>query len=289
MTMRTNSKSPLILTGVFLVLVLLAGLGLGGGVPRVAAAPADLVPILKCVTPGAGNAFTATFGYQNTTAFTLVVPVGTDNRFTPNPEDRGQPTQFIPGTVLDAVTVASTGQPVTWVLNTNSVTANRNSVDCAVITATPTATDTATPTATSTDTPTATQTDTPTATQTDTPTATQTDTPTATQTDTPTATQTDTPTATQTDTPTATSTDTPTATQTDTPTATLTNSPTATQTNTPTSTSSPTSTNTPTNTSTATNTPTATVAASATPIIPMCGTQQRKPGDTCLALPMILR
>ena len=56
-----------------------------------------LRPVLECVTADGPSAYTAHFGYLNTVAENVSVPVGTNNRFTPNPTGRGQPTLFVPG------------------------------------------------------------------------------------------------------------------------------------------------------------------------------------------------
>jgi uncharacterized repeat protein (TIGR01451 family) len=52
-----------------------------------------------------GSTYDATFGYQNDGTRSVVIPVGADNRFAPAPEDRDQPTIFLPGNVQEAVTV----------------------------------------------------------------------------------------------------------------------------------------------------------------------------------------
>ncbi len=251
-------------------------------------------PVLECVVMNGSQSYTAYFGYLNENAFSVTIPIGSQNRFTPAPENRGQPTVFAPGRTPfypnAAFSVNFDGSNLVWTLQGRTSTASANSTRCAQqTTPTPTATATATetPTATATATSTAEEpTATPTNTPTETPVATATETPTptatATATETPTATATATstaeePTATPTDTPTetpvATATETPTptatATATETPTATATatstaEEPTATPTDTPTETPVATATETPTPTATATATETPTATATAT-------------------------
>jgi hypothetical protein len=53
-------------------------------------------PILECVVEGPER-FTAHFGYRNENAVAVTIRVGAKNKFTPSPQDRGQPTIFQPG------------------------------------------------------------------------------------------------------------------------------------------------------------------------------------------------
>jgi hypothetical protein len=64
-----------------------------------------VVPILRCVQRGAGNMYTAYFGYDNSTGAVVTIPVGPNNYFTLGPEDRGQTTVFQPGRVVNAFSV----------------------------------------------------------------------------------------------------------------------------------------------------------------------------------------
>jgi RHS repeat-associated protein len=54
-------------------------------------------PILECVRNNGGGSYTAFFGYKNENTVAVTIPVGTKNKFTPNPQNRGQPTTFQPG------------------------------------------------------------------------------------------------------------------------------------------------------------------------------------------------
>ena len=53
-------------------------------------------PILECVAES-GDGYTAYFGYKNENPFSVEIPVGESNKFTPSPQDRGQPVIFEEG------------------------------------------------------------------------------------------------------------------------------------------------------------------------------------------------
>lgn len=61
---------------------------------------------VECVRNGDGR-FDAKLGYENGNAVPVMVPVGPSNRFSPAPEDRGQPTVFLPGVHHDVLTAGA--------------------------------------------------------------------------------------------------------------------------------------------------------------------------------------
>jgi hypothetical protein len=137
-------------------------------------------PILECVLSSDDGTYTAFFGYKNENAITVTIPIGPENRFSPDPQDRGQPTAFGPGRTPywpdAAFGVLFDGSDLVWTLNGRTSTASSASSPCS----TPQPTRTPTPTATGTPAP---PTDTPVP-----PTATPpppTHTPTSTPTETP--------------------------------------------------------------------------------------------------------
>ncbi len=73
---------------------------------------------VACVTNGAST-FDAEFGYLNKNGQAVTVPVGSGNRFSPSPEDRGQTTSFQPGRVGQAFTVTGipNGTSLVWTLS----------------------------------------------------------------------------------------------------------------------------------------------------------------------------
>jgi subtilisin family serine protease len=77
-----------------------------------------LIPIAEELEYDAeADAFKAYFGYENTNESMLIIPVGEKNRFLPEPQDRGQVTEFHPGRVKEAFYVMlKAGETRTWVL-----------------------------------------------------------------------------------------------------------------------------------------------------------------------------
>jgi len=79
-----------------------------------AASPQNhLTPILNCIDVNGDGSITAHFGYSNSWTNQVNVPAGKtsgggQNWFLPAPADRGQPSQFDPGTFSDVFTVTFT-------------------------------------------------------------------------------------------------------------------------------------------------------------------------------------
>ena len=74
-------------------------------------------PVLDCVVKNKNGTYTAYFGYQNDNAMPVTIPVGANNKFTPNPQNRGQATVFLPGRVKRAFSVVFDGSSLVWYLN----------------------------------------------------------------------------------------------------------------------------------------------------------------------------
>lgn len=94
--------------------------------------PEKIVPILECVAENADGTYTAHFGYDNPNPFVVVVDAkDQQNKFEPPPNFRtGQPEGFAPGRVSDWFSVLFEGNGLTWLLDGQAVTANRNSPRC---------------------------------------------------------------------------------------------------------------------------------------------------------------
>lgn len=79
-----------------------------------------IYPLVECVLDNKNGTYTAFFGYDNTNSVPVTIPVGTNNRFSPSPENRGQPTTFAPGRTPvwpnAAFSVVFDGNPLTWKL-----------------------------------------------------------------------------------------------------------------------------------------------------------------------------
>ena len=50
--------------------------------------PQPVRPVLECVTNNGDGTYTAFFGYKNENSISVYIPVGSKNKFTPNPQDR---------------------------------------------------------------------------------------------------------------------------------------------------------------------------------------------------------
>jgi len=88
-----------------------------------APAPAHIVPRVDCVTKGAGQSFSAHFGYSNPNRVTKVLQIGSDNQVTPAPHEQGQPRNFKPGDHANVFVASSSGGNLTWHLDGTTATA----------------------------------------------------------------------------------------------------------------------------------------------------------------------
>ncbi|WP_291983732.1 Ig-like domain-containing protein [Luteitalea sp.] len=97
-------------------------------------------PILECVANLGGGQYRAYFGYLNENTVATTIAIGTNNRFTPTPQGRGQPTVFAPGRTPfypnAAFSVAFNGSNLVWTLRgpdnqTRTATASSTSTACA--------------------------------------------------------------------------------------------------------------------------------------------------------------
>ena len=119
---------------------------------------APVRPVLECVALLDSGNYEARFGYLNENSTVITIPVGPDNRFSPNPQDRGQTTEFQPGRVMISFEVQFNGNNLVWTLTgpdgkTRTATASSNSKPCQDETPTPTETVPVSPTAAVTETP----------------------------------------------------------------------------------------------------------------------------------------
>jgi len=73
-------------------------------------------PVLECVDDNGDGTYTAHFGYNNNNNRWVSIPIGADNKFTPNPQDRGQPQFFKPGRIVNDFSVVFDGSNLVWYL-----------------------------------------------------------------------------------------------------------------------------------------------------------------------------
>lgn len=111
---------------------LLAALTIGIAAAPVAGAAGTVKPKLECVfkVPDRDNTYIAVWGYENSGSAAVEIPIGTDNRFDPTPQGRGQPTKFAVGRQTNVFTVTWDGTNLSWRLNGDFVTGSRNSKAC---------------------------------------------------------------------------------------------------------------------------------------------------------------
>jgi xylan 1,4-beta-xylosidase len=90
------------------------------------AAEKPVRPVLECVANNGDGSYTAFFGYRNDNLIPVSIPVGSRNKFTPSPEDRSQPTTFLPGRQRRVFSVPFDGNNLVWTLDKRTSTASNN-------------------------------------------------------------------------------------------------------------------------------------------------------------------
>jgi hypothetical protein len=94
-------------------------------------------PVLECVVDRGADwtdpatRYVARFGYNNRNRFEVAVPIDSDNRFSPLPAERDQPTIFLPRRQVAVFEVVFSGDNLVWTLNGRSATASERSARCA--------------------------------------------------------------------------------------------------------------------------------------------------------------
>ena len=87
-----------------------------------------------CIINNQDGTYTSHFGYENPNDYTLSVPIGIQNYFSPGEADRGQILTFQPGVVEawpnGAFSVDFDGSDLTWTLMASSLTVNSEFVQC---------------------------------------------------------------------------------------------------------------------------------------------------------------
>lgn len=90
-----------------------------------------LSPVLECVQVRSSDDCTAVWGYNNPpNDFVPFEPIGSNNRFIPTPQDRGQPEEFLAGRQVCAFTVDFNCNNLVWRLDNRTSTANGGSSQC---------------------------------------------------------------------------------------------------------------------------------------------------------------
>ncbi len=92
--------------------------------------PNSVTPTFQCVRRNPDKSYTAYFGYNNNNSSAVFIPTGSNNRFSPSPDFRGQPNIFLSGNHQNVFTVNFNGDNLTWYLAGQSITINKNSTAC---------------------------------------------------------------------------------------------------------------------------------------------------------------
>jgi hypothetical protein len=114
------------LVRVLLVAFLALPLGLFLAAPAQAATPSkSIVPFMNCYWDNGNGTYDALVGYNNKNTTSQTIAVGTNNRFQPGAQYRGQPTVFLPGVKNNVFVVHATAADVSnglnWYLTDNTV------------------------------------------------------------------------------------------------------------------------------------------------------------------------
>jgi uncharacterized repeat protein (TIGR01451 family) len=99
--------------------------------------PLPVRPVLECVRFAGNGVYIAVFGYSNENATAVEIPVGDNNKLTPNTQNALLPTTFLPGRQVAAFEIPFDGSNLVWTLkgpdgSTRTSTANANSKACPV-------------------------------------------------------------------------------------------------------------------------------------------------------------
>jgi len=91
-------------------------------------------PVLECVEPNGEDGYIAHFGYNNPNpegSLAVNIDVGVSNKFTPSPQDQGQPEIFLPGRHVDVFQVEFDSGNLVWTLDSKTATAGSDGSLCA--------------------------------------------------------------------------------------------------------------------------------------------------------------
>jgi hypothetical protein len=94
--------------------------------------PIPVVPIVSCIANRSGGQFAVVFAYRNDNSFTVDIPSGANNQFTPGPIP-SQTTSFAPGQhthLQNPALVFSPPGSLSWELDGNIATADSNTPLC---------------------------------------------------------------------------------------------------------------------------------------------------------------
>lgn len=91
----------------------------------------NLEPVAECVWDNRDGTKTALWGWDNPTADTAAIAVGSKNRMSPGADDQGQPTSFGPGRHRNVFTTTFTGSSASWRLGSHDADVRGDTAACA--------------------------------------------------------------------------------------------------------------------------------------------------------------
>jgi hypothetical protein len=128
--MRHVARGSAIATA--LTVVALIGVGVAAA-PAGASGQGNTSPILECVWHDTRTGqYNSLWGYTNGDSSSDSAPIGSNNNFSPTPQNRGQPTSFSSGQHHNVFVVTWNGSgSLTWNVEGSSVSATSGSAKCA--------------------------------------------------------------------------------------------------------------------------------------------------------------
>ena len=92
-----------------------------------------LSPVVRCVFQRGPDKYFGQFSYVNASSSPVLVPLGSENSFSPTSLDVGQPQQFLAGSEPETFTVPFDGTPQVWQLGRSSAAASPESPACPAV------------------------------------------------------------------------------------------------------------------------------------------------------------
>lgn len=94
----------------------------------------EITPVLNNVIGHRNGTYTAYFGYVSTYGTTQTIPISSsDNKFSPDPIDRGQPISFLTGTNSSVFSITWDGSTLSWTLDGTTINASSSGADFTLV------------------------------------------------------------------------------------------------------------------------------------------------------------
>ena len=119
------TKSALVVRALLVTLLALPIGLIQSGSAQAATPSKSIVPFMNCYWDNGNGTYDALVGYNNKNSTTQTIPVGSNNRFQPGAQYRGQPTVFLTGVRNNVFVVKASAADVSnglnWYLTDNTV------------------------------------------------------------------------------------------------------------------------------------------------------------------------